>query len=326
MIPSNVDIYIVNKLTINVNRNNIFNTIKSIQEYLTNILNNKNHVLTTHQNLFYNSIVIPSVYSMEKNYFRNADMENNPLYKSSIVNANYKIFDRHRLFSNYINEDKLIQSKYKEAGTLYEIDIHTTVLQYFAKILLNDFVFGTNPIYYLQHYIPFLNNKSKIDIKKFYNNLVFNPDVLNISDLDIKIKNNSFINLLLFTKKEILLKYKSKGYLISPISGIKIKHRVNETNYMSVLYQVIETEMNMLIIDKYNKLISENNLLSKSQKEFNNIIMYKYDSFIFDFSEEEMTNNSAVIKLGLFQYILKDELNLLYDIKSTKNLYKNFKK
>lgn len=322
-IEGNYNIYNNDVLNTQLSEMPIFNLLKKIENHVSKFINNDKHLYTISQNKFYNDIVIPSLYSIEKNKFINCDFDNNSLINNKMVNSEYQIFNRTRPFSKYVTKDYLIRSKYRENGTLIEIDIESAVLQYMAKIMLNDFVFGTNPIFYLQNYIPFLfySDEKKI-IKDFYNRLIFDSNILNASDLNVKIKKNKFIDELLYQKKILYSEFKHKGYLLSPISGIKI-HNMTEQNYMSLLYQIIETELNMLIIDKFNKVLKYDDRIIDKR---NNIILYKYDSFVFDFSKEEFQTMQVDYKLSIFKTILNDELKLNYSINGCKDLYKNFKK
>ena len=318
-IPENYELYSKNIIEKNLNEKPIFMILDKIENFVDEILKNSKYVYKRFQNKFYDKIVIPSLYSMEKNKFIDLSKDTNPLYEATLVNSEYKIFNRTRPYSTYVNLDKLIRSKYRENGTLIEVDINAAVLQYMAKILLNDFVFGTNPIYYLQNYIPFLYHQNKKEIKDFYNRLIFDVNILNPSDIHLKMKPNKFITKLLIAKKELLMGFNKNGYLISPISGIKINN-MTANNFMALMYQIVETEMNMLIIDKFNRLIENDDRIIDKH---NNIIVYKYDSFIFDFSVLEFQTNQAEYKLELFKYILNDELKISYTIESYLDIYKN---
>lgn len=321
MIPQNLKIYAKNELYINTNKITSYSMIKKIEIFIDKIFAMKDHILTSEQNEFYDTIVIPAIYSMEKNKFIDVNMYNNKLYKNYIVDANYKIFDRVRLFSKYTTNDSLIRSLHKQNGTLVEIDITSAVLQYLAKVSLNGFVFGASPINYLRTYIPLLNHLDKSEIKAFYNNLIFNPKILSVADIATTIWSNKFISLLLHKKKEYYIEFEKNKYLISPISGMKIQKNINKRNYMSLFYQTIETELNMLIVNRFNQLINNDETIIDKH---NNIIMYKYDSFVFDFSNIEFENGQADKKLAIFNDILSNELNILYKSESCNDLYSNF--
>lgn len=91
--------------------------------------------------------------------------------------------------------------------------------------------------------------------------------------------------------------FNKNDYIISPISKKKIKKSLEKTNknkFFNYLIQLLETEYSMIVIKDLLYLIKVNDLKSK-------LILYTYDSFLFDYSPQDV-NFIAILKKQLEKY------------------------
>lgn len=91
--------------------------------------------------------------------------------------------------------------------------------------------------------------------------------------------------------------FNKNDYIISPISKKKIKKSLEKTNknkFFNYLIQLLETEYSMIVIKDLLYLIKVNDLKSK-------LILYTYDSFLFDCSPQDV-NFIAILKKQLEKY------------------------
>ncbi len=72
--------------------------------------------------------------------------------------------------------------------------------------------------------------------------------------------------------------YKEKGYIKSPLSKMKLKGIESKTKILPYLLQKYETERNVIVINQLHEY-----LVDKTTE----LVMYSYDSFLFDYSNHD---------------------------------------
>lgn len=95
------------------------------------------------------------------------------------------------------------------------------------------------------------------------------------SSSDIK---SEFIEKVQQLREFLWEKYNRVGYIISPISKRKLTNIKKSSQILPYLCQVIETERNALLINQISEV-----LMGKKSR----LVLYTYDSFLFDYSKED---------------------------------------
>ncbi len=91
-------------------------------------------------------------------------------------------------------------------------------------------------------------------------------------------KNIPFISKVREYKEELWNKYNKHGFILSPISKKPISKIESKSKILPYILQTYETERNMLVLEKLFYFLS-----SKKSK----VILYCYDSILFDFCKED---------------------------------------
>jgi len=276
-------------------------------------------------NTFVNNTIISNMIQIEKNNI-NIDIDILKLYKAKtykFVTSNKidKIYSNYTLFSKTLrptnniynlnfmslnkknNERSMITTQF-EKGFFLEIDFNSYHLLLLSKIFNIDIPTEYN------NWHTYLGERYYFNTTQLTNEQYRQSKIKNFRFLYDDKQNNERNNIEIFQKADILIEklweqYNLHGYIESPFN--KIKNYITNSQYVTKIkifnyyIQLLEMEMSMMIIHKILKIIDNVNI---------KLVMYNYDSFLFDIDEEH--HNDTQIK-NIFDML--KELNLFYDIK-----------
>ena len=108
--------------------------------------------------------------------------------------------------------------------------------------------------------------------------------------------NNGNLSTYLYNLDTIISKYKDEGYIETPMFGRKLFKSffgdMNAAKLLNYLLQSYETERNMAVI---------HNILLRTKAYSSKLILYTYDSFLYDFDKRDGATLVNLIKEELEQ-------------------------
>jgi len=243
---------------------------------------------------YYNETLIPSISTIESNALK-VDLDAIPGTVIKVINTDKKeglMYSQYNIFtttgrpSNRFNTINFAALN-KESG------IRKMFISRFDKGALVEFDFES---YHLRIIANLINDSlPKESAHEYFGKMYFNKDVLTEEEYEESKQINfrqlyggilpeyEHINFFKKTKEYIetqWLKWKTKGYIESPISGRRLYKKnfppLNAQKLFNYLIQLLETEINFQKIFEINQYIKQNNFNTK-------LVLYTYDSFTFDF-------------------------------------------
>lgn len=205
---------------------------------------------------------------------------------SNILNSNYNLYTTTGRPSNtnIINlsalkkdniEREMIISRFN-TGKLVEFDYSAYHLSILSKLIKYKIEKGINLHEYLgkQYYnVEELTTEQYTKTKELNFQLLYGSIPIELLEIPFFNKVNKYLD-------KIWEEYKKNKFILSPVSKRKIQNikNVNKNKLLNYLLQLLETEINFKIIGLIN-----NYLKTKQTK----LILYTYDSFLFDIPENE---------------------------------------
>ena len=240
---------------------------------------------------YYNEIVLPSISKIENNGLKvSVEKINKNIMKSVNVNSDDIMFTQYNICtttgrpSNRFNTINFAALN-KESG------IRETFISRFENGSLVEFDFES---YHLRIIGNLIDYKLPLEsIHEYLGKQYFNKDVLTDDEYEqskqISFRQlyggvmNEYKHIKFFADTEkyietIWKQWKRVGYIESPVSGRRLYKKnypvLNAQKLFNYLIQLLETEINM------NKIFELNKFLTKYNTK---LVLYTYDSFLFDF-------------------------------------------
>lgn len=252
---------------------------------------NKNNFIDKEIFKNYNNLVIENLYKIEKNgLFVDFDLFNNYFSDKYLYHNNTKSF----LYSNYNiytstgrpsnsfkginfaalqkgnNEREIFKSRFGENGVLIEFDYDSFHIRLLSELIGYKFPEDIHIHEYLgKQYFK----KEKLTEKDYEKSKDLSFQQL-YGGIKEEYKNIRFFNIIDTYIYNIWNKFKLNGYVESPIFHKKIiGDNFNRQKLLNYIIQCHETEYNMLTLSR---------LFEKIEKFESRIILYTYDSILFD--------------------------------------------
>lgn len=185
------------------------------------------------------------------------------------------------------NTRKIFVSRFGKKGKLMEVDYSAYHLALIGTLINYKFPINMSIHQYMaQQYFKSKNvNSEQIKIAKQLSfQLLYGNDKI----LD-KYNEIEFLSKVKQFKTQLWNKYQKEHAIKLPLSNKVVKNVNNKGKLFNYYIQGLETEYNTMIINDINQLLINNNYKSK-------LILYTYDSFLFDLHLNDI-NNKLIDKL-----------------------------
>jgi len=265
---------------------------ESIKPTLLNVISQYNPLDTAYK--YYNETVIPSISILESNALK-VNLDDIPKNVIKVINTNkelglmysqYNIFTTTGRPSNRFNTinfaalnkesgiRKMFVSRFEKGGLL-EFDFESYHLRIIANLI--DYKLPAESAH--EYFGKLYFNKTELTESEYEESKQINFRQLyggilpEYEHIDFFRKTKDYINILWDS-------WKNKGYIESPISGRRLYKKnfppLNAQKLFNYLIQLLETEINFKKIFEINQYLEDNQCSTK-------MVLYTYDSFLFDF-------------------------------------------
>jgi hypothetical protein len=250
--------------------------------------------------MFYKQTLIPTFFLMEKQGIKNTEGE-----------MEYGIYNLYTLTGrpshtfggkNYLTLTQQLRQNYTTSNDyLFEIDYSAYHLHIIANLINYDFQGKDVHSYLAKYYFP--DQEITEELYKKSKQITFRY----IYSDDNRYENIEFFNKLKELTKELYKGYLEKGYIVSPISGknIYFENNINPAKILNYYIQSYETESNIITIM---------NIFKKLKNHKTKMILYTFDSFLIDYSDED---GKSILK-SIMNIIKQDKYSI--KVKYGKNL------
>ena len=257
----------------------------------------------------YNELVLDSLYQIEKNgLYANYDQFTNK-FPNNVLHDNF-IYSEYNVYTTTgrpsnrfggINFAALNKetgqrtpfvSRFGENGFMMSFDYDAYHLRLLADLI--DFQFPNNVSVheYLGTFYfskPILTEEEYLESKSISFRQLYGGIAKEYLDIPFFSKVHEYTKLL-------WEQYKDNGFIETPLFGRKLHHHyftdMNASKLLNYMLQAFETERNMAVI---------HNILSRIQSFSSKLILYTYDSFLFDFDKRDGGEIIHIIKQELEQ-------------------------
>ena len=259
---------------------------------MLNVISQYNPLDTAYK--YYNETVIPSISILESNALK-VNLDDIPKNVIKVINTNkelglmysqYNIFTTTGRPSNRFNTinfaalnkesgiRKMFISRFEKGGLL-EFDFESYHLRIIANLIDYKLPAESAHEYFGKLYFnkPELTESEYEESKQINFRQLYGGILPEYEHIDFFRKTKDYINILWDS-------WKNKGYIESPISGRRLYKKnfppLNAQKLFNYLIQLLETEINFKKIFEINQYLEDNQCSTK-------MVLYTYDSFLFDF-------------------------------------------